>query len=282
MNYRMRHEKMGKNWSIAIRSDYLSKKHWHNEYELLYVLAGTTYVNIYEDTYEVARGEMLLISPGAVHSYTEPQEFNKICVIRLTEDFLKCYSAGTHNLYTRFLSDVLHIRADGKIAAVMKALMPAFQAEEEAVVESIVIGKALELFLLLLQDSSLITERVPVKRNNDSEILDKMIVYIREHMQEKIALSDIAAHLGFSESYCSKYIKKKTNMNFLEYLNNERIEKAKQALRLTDAPITEIAYITGFSSIQSFNRVFKSFCEVSPTEYRKRLYDQKRDILDKK
>ena len=81
--------------------------------------------------------------------------------------------------------------------------------------------------------------------------------------------------MGFSESYCSKYIKKKTNMNFLEYLNNERIEKAKTELRLTDESITEIAYLTGFTSIQSFNRVFKSFCEVSPTEYRKRLHDQK-------
>lgn len=275
MNYRMRHEKMGKNWSIAIRNDYICKKHWHNEYELLYVMKGTTYVNIDGRTYAVGQDEILIISPGAVHSYTEPQDINKICVIRLTEDFLKCFSAKTQSLYTHFLSDILHIGRHENISEIIEELQIVFQIEEDAFIESILIAKSLELIVLLFRNPSLILERGPVKRNNDSQSMDKMIHYIREHMQEKITLSDIASYLGFSESYCSKYIKKKTNMNFLEYLNNERIEKAKQTLRLSDTPITEIAYMTGFSSIQSFNRVFKSFCEVSPTEYRKRLHDQK-------
>ena len=67
-------------------------------------------------------------------------------------------------------------------------------------------------------------------------------------MHKKLSLADLAKHIGFSESYCSKYIKKKTNMNFLELINNERIEKAKTELRSTDKPITEIAYLTGFAS----------------------------------
>lgn len=275
MNYRMRYEKMGKNWSIAIRNDYICKKHWHNEYELLYVMEGTTYVNIDGGTYAVGQDELLIISPGAVHSYTEPQDINKICVIRLTEDFLKCFCTETQSLYTQFLSDILHIGKHENISGIIEKIQMVFQLEEDVFIESVLIEKSLELIVLLFQNPSLILERGAVKRNNDSQSMDKMIHYIREHMQEKITLSDIASYLGFSESYCSKYIKKKTNMNFLEYLNNERIEKAKQTLRHSDTPITEIAYMTGFSSIQSFNRVFKSFCEVSPTEYRKRLHDQK-------
>lgn len=281
MNDKVRYEKMGKNWSLAVRNDYLAKKHWHNEYEILYVIAGTTYVNVDGVSYDVAPGEVFFISPGAVHYYTEPCEFNKICVIRLTEDFLKCFSAEVQNVYTVFLSDVLHIRKNARISGIIEEIQLVFHMEEEVFAESTLIGKALELLIYLYQNQSLIAERASVKRNNDSECMDKMIDYIRKHLQEKVTLSDVAEHLGFSESYCSKYIKKKTNMNFLEYLNNERIEKAKQMLRLSDAPVTEIAYITGFSSIQSFNRVFKSFCEVSPTEYRKRIYDQKSNILDK-
>ena len=281
MNHKVRYEKMGKNWSVAVRNDYLAKKHWHNEYEILYVMAGTTYVNVDGVNYEVISGETFFISPGAVHYYAEPSEFNKICVVRLTEEFLKCFSVEVKHVYTVFLSDVLHIRENPRISVIIEEIQTVFEIEEEVFVESILIGKSLELLIYLYQNQFLISERASVRRNNDSECMDKMIEYIREHLQDKITLSDVAVHLGFSESYCSKYIKKKTNMNFLEYLNNERIEKAKQMLRLSDAPVTEIAYITGFSSIQSFNRVFKSFCEVSPTEYRKRIYDQKSNILDK-
>ena len=281
MNHKVRYEKMGKNWSVAVRNDYLAKKHWHNEYEILYVMAGTTYVNVDGVNYEVISGETFFISPGAVHYYVEPSEFNKICVVRLTEEFLKCFSVEVKHVYTVFLSDVLHIRENPRISVIIEEIQTVFEIEEEVFVESILIGKSLELLIYLYQNQFLISERASVRRNNDSECMDKMIEYIREHLQDKITLSDVAVHLGFSESYCSKYIKKKTNMNFLEYLNNERIEKAKQMLRLSDAPVTEIAYITGFSSIQSFNRVFKSFCEVSSTEYRKRIYDQKSNILDK-
>ena len=72
MNHKVRYEKMGKNWSVAVRNDYLAKKHWHNEYEILYVMAGTTYVNVDGVNYEVISGETFFISPGAVHYYVEP------------------------------------------------------------------------------------------------------------------------------------------------------------------------------------------------------------------
>ena len=85
----------------------------------------------------------------------------------------------------------------------------------------------------------------------------------------KITLEGLAAYLGFSPSYCSKYIKRKCGMNFLEYLNIQRVERARELLRATDIPVTEIAWQTGFSSLQSFNRVFRSYVSMSPSEYKK-------------
>ena len=93
--------------------------------------------------------------------------------------------------------------------------------------------------------------------------------YIRKHLSEKITLEGLAAYLGFSPSYCSKYIKRKCGMNFLEYLNIQRVERARELLRATDIPVTEIAWQTGFSSLQSFNRVFRSYVSMSPSEYKK-------------
>ena len=126
MNHKVRYEKMGKNWSVAVRNDYLAKKHWHNEYEILYVMAGTTYVNVDGVNYEVISGETFFISPGAVHYYVEPSEFNKICVVRLTEEFLKCFSVEVKHVYTVFLSDVLHIRENPRISVIIEEIQTVF------------------------------------------------------------------------------------------------------------------------------------------------------------
>ena len=99
--------------------------------------------------------------------------------------------------------------------------------------------------------------------------MDKMIEYIREHLQDKITLSDVAVHLGFSESYCSKYIKKKTNMNFLEYLTTLRIDHARERLMKTDDSVNEIAEAVGYSDVKYFSRIFKRSLGLSPNKFRK-------------
>lgn len=266
-------EVLGKKWSIAIRDYYLAKKHWHNEMELLFVMKGVTYVNACGKTYEIKENELLYISPGVVHYYEEQAEYNQIFVMRLNEDFMNCLSGESKAYYADLCKNLLYIKKDARIVKIIEKMQTAFDMENVVSIECMLIGLALELSALLLEENGLVIEKVSVNRNNDSAVMDKIITYLQRNMHEKLSLADLAKHIGFSESYCSKYIKKKTNMNFLELINNERIEKAKTELRSTDKPITEIAYLTGFASIQSFNRVFKSYCRVSPSEYRKWLHD---------
>ncbi|MCI6995217.1 MAG: AraC family transcriptional regulator [Eubacterium sp.] len=57
-------------------------------------------------------------------------------------------------------------------------------------------------------------------------------------------------------------------MTFYEYLNQKRVAKAEELLITTDQSVTEIAMNSGFSSISSFNRTFKSLKGCSPTVYR--------------
>ena len=64
-------------------------------------------------------------------------------------------------------------------------------------------------------------------------------------------------------------LRKKTGMTFVEYVNATRIAEAETLLLETNDNITEIAYTIGFSSVQTFNRVFKQIRNINPTEYRK-------------
>jgi AraC-like DNA-binding protein len=78
----------------------------------------------------------------------------------------------------------------------------------------------------------------------------------------------MAEHIGITDTYCSRYIKKRTGLTFTDYLTGVRIGKAEELLRKTKKTVTEIVYETGFGSVQTFNRVFKKKKNLTPSEYR--------------
>lgn len=77
-----------------------------------------------------------------------------------------------------------------------------------------------------------------------------------------------AKKLDLPEHLLSRAINQVMGKNFNEFINSYRIEEAKQRLVSESTSVTAIAFEVGFSSIASFNRVFKSMVGKSPTEYR--------------
>lgn len=70
-------------------------------------------------------------------------------------------------------------------------------------------------------------------------------------------------------------------MTFNEYLNSVRVKKAEEYLLDVDMPVTEIAYMSGFNSIQTFNRVFKKAKAVHLPSIGKEGVDKEIAIFDK-
>lgn len=60
-------------------------------------------------------------------------------------------------------------------------------------------------------------------------------------------------------------------MGIVDYVNQQKIEKATLLLTTTNKTITEIAEEVGFSTLKYFTKVFKSIKEVSPSAYRKNI-----------
>lgn len=78
----------------------------------------------------------------------------------------------------------------------------------------------------------------------------------------------LASRLGVGEHVISRAVNQHFGKNFNEYVNGFRIEEAKERLTRETIAVTIIAFEVGFSSIASFNRVFKQVVGMSPTEYR--------------
>lgn len=103
--------------------------------------------------------------------------------------------------------------------------------------------------------------------------LEKTIAYVEQNYQRKLSLDEVALALNFAPSYFARFFKRFTNTTFLSYLNTYRINKAQWALINENKSITEISDEVGFGSVKTFNRLFKSTTGMSPSEYRKSIFE---------
>ncbi len=87
----------------------------------------------------------------------------------------------------------------------------------------------------------------------------------------KLLLKDVADRLGISNNYLSQIINQKTGKNFFRFINEYRVEKAKQLLadKAGKYTILSIAYDCGFNSKSSFNTIFKEYTGKTPSEFLK-------------
>lgn len=103
--------------------------------------------------------------------------------------------------------------------------------------------------------------------SNNNQIISA-IDYIEDNFKENITLDKIAATCNLSPCYFSKLFKKEMGINFNTYLNNKKIEYAKEILKTTDTPILNIALDLGFDDCGYFIKVFKKVEGVTPKKYR--------------
>lgn len=111
------------------------------------------------------------------------------------------------------------------------------------------------------------------ERNNKEfkQIMKSACDFIHEHYQDDLTLTQMAEYTGLSISHFSSLFKRHTGESLVAYINQVRVEKAKEWLRNSNDKIYLIAEKAGFSSQPYFIRVFKNVMGMSPNEYRKSM-----------
>lgn len=99
--------------------------------------------------------------------------------------------------------------------------------------------------------------------------------YISEHYREDISLSVLAEMVNISPVYLSRLFKKEEGINFLDYLNQYRIEIAKGLLKEISYNVLDVAVLSGFRNNKYFSKIFKKSVGITPSEYRKRHLEVK-------
>jgi len=113
-----------------------------------------------------------------------------------------------------------------------------------------------------------------VKQNlvdNSKNIIIKIINFIEKNYCEKISLESLAAHVNLSKQYLCYLFKRETGQNISVYINNVRIDRAKELIRRHDYKVKEIYDMVGFSDQQYFCKIFKKVSGMTVAQYKDKI-----------
>ena len=117
---------------------------------------------------------------------------------------------------------------------------------------------------------------LPLHREEDEDarmalIRAEMYAFVEAHYQEDISMQDAAAALRYSDAYFCKLFKQCFKVNFSAYLNQFRVDRARQMIQDPRLSLKEVSTACGYTDSNYFTRVFKRLTGQTPTEDRNAL-----------
>jgi len=126
-----------------------------------------------------------------------------------------------------------------------------------------------ELNAILEEIALSVVSKVNIYNNRGIKlIMQRAMEFIDENYSEQISLNEIAEHTFVSTYYISRLFKKELGKNFVEYLNEIRITKAKELLKDLRFKTYEVAELVGICDAHYFSKLFKKYEGITPSEYR--------------
>ena len=109
----------------------------------------------------------------------------------------------------------------------------------------------------------------PVK---PSSAIYPAIAFIRDHPRENVSMKEMADLCHLSPSYFSRLFNREIGESFVNYVNRQKIELAKEQLRGTSKSVAQIAADVGYLNVSNFIAVFKRMEGVTPSLYRQHMF----------
>lgn len=249
--------------------------HWHDEIEISYVLHGELQIFLNGELITVKEGDALFIDSDECH-YFMPGKVDLITV--LFSPSLLSGTPGSDKLIadikerlTRNSKTTAKWTAENKseLKSIIDELASfdkndfAYELKVRACIFRLVAMIADER-INSVADMTAVTDCSKVK-----ERIGNVFRYIEEHYMEALSLPEAAAASGYVPTYFSRVFKTCTGMTFYDYLTIYRIRKSEVLLVETSDSIAAIAVASGFSSVKTFDRVFKEQIGISPLKFRK-------------
>ncbi|MEK5436651.1 MULTISPECIES: response regulator transcription factor [Paenibacillus] len=194
--------------------------------------------------------------------------FNEAKQIKWDPSALKFHLLGLlsdlDNLILKWNTQVLSSTEQNRVGAT--TLLDSFESD---------ISQAESMEGLSLSIEQAMQEAINLLYQVKSNIYRKEVLRITEILQEnvenKITLDRLAQEVNMNVNYLCRVFKQDTGRSIVQYMNELKINKAIELLKLPDTRIKEVASQVGIDDPFYFNRVFKKIVGLSPSDFRKKL-----------
>ena len=243
---------------------YYTRREGLDSYLIKYTLSGEGLLDYQGQTYTVKPGQIFWIDCKEQQYYrTSPQAGNW----RILWVHFSGVSAGLY--YELFQArnrrcPVLTMPPDNAIQEYLRELMSLYDTDSTELTADLY---AAALLTRMLTDIIQVTEQerswlgVP-------DTVQQARDYLTEHYYEKITLDDLAARYAVSKFHFQKQFKHFIGYTPNEFLLQLRLTRAKELLRQTDHPISQIACDVGIQNVSHFISLFKKQEGITPLGYR--------------
>ena len=255
--------------------------HWHSELEFVEILQGAIECHIGEEIIELREGDTFFINSGVIHKYQAPKVCReKQCMFSDILFLPEIIAPNSSLIYEKYIRPIVLY---GKPFLVMRQtqaweesvqnlyhhIVNVCLAEEELTelrIQAGILELWTRLFHYLYREES---EQQENKNILAQARLRKMMQFIWDHFHEKITLDDIAASANISKSAALRCFRSGMQTSPVGYLNDFRLNRAKELLLTSHSTVSEIAVSVGFDNVGYFDRVFRRTFGLTPKQFAK-------------
>ena len=229
----------------------------------LQVKSGITHTSLY------GKGD-ISITPAKMPFFARWDSEDRYLQIRIASQFIQTVARETIDINSDRLELISQFRTrDRQLEAIGMMLLAELKQENlggRLYVESLANVLAVHL---IRQYATTKPQQIPIYEGGlPQRQLVQVLEYINEHLSFDIKLADLAAMLGMSQFHFSHLFKQSIGTPPYQYLLEQRVERAKQLLKQSDAQVVDIALECGFNSHSHLSKQFRQFVGMTPTAYR--------------
>ena len=244
--------------------------HWHDEFELIWVLEGSLRVTVDGVEYRLYAGDTAFVAGGKAHAASpenciyECTVFDPAMLLR-SGDACKSYIHRIQNgsvvVNACFTSSCTRV-CDAMQRLFSTAFNPSRQPNA-----LLVFGALMDFFGWIFEEEAFTETATLPRHSRKIHHLKDVLFFIEQHYAEPITLAELSKTAGMSPKYFCRFFRQMTRRTPIDYLNYYRIECACQELSTTEKSVTEVALDCGFNDISYFIKTFRRNKGVSPGKY---------------
>lgn len=253
--------------------------HWHTETEFVLVTKGSVHLQVGTRTLDIAEGSAAMVNSEELHSMRGLDDQPSECYAIVFD--LELLNSSRYDLIqSKFIDPLLEKRYRLPVLvspgspwsdAVLQELKSILRTgandtfAAELAIKSSLYRIVYELFASGVTNSQNCEE--PYGDEKLAQLKD-VLTYIEQHIHQELRIKDLSAQAHMSEGYFCRFFRAAIKQRPVQYINARRIQFAVRMLQDPTKSITTIASDLGFNNVSYFIRVFRSFKQCTPAEYR--------------